>query len=435
MTTIKSTFHQSRLIMLLFLFVLNFFNSVYAQDTLRVLFIGNSMTYVQDLPGLLTNLASSNGKTIITSQNTPGGYFLSDHVTNPLSLSLMAQNFDFIVVQEQSGGNIQPALPSPEITRPIEIIDSIAKSNCSKLLLYATPGYPETYSGSVYTYEVMQANIINNYSLTAQSVRALCLPTAHAFRDVIRNYPGISDMWASLNDYHPGIKGQYLHACVLYSVLFNETALGSPAPIGISESEASMLQQTAWNFTKDSSLQFGYHFLDTLVTGFQKNITGSNVIFKDTSSSFINRIDWDFGDSSGIVISEPVLFQEFGLVNHSYSDLGCYLVKRNLYWSTCETKIDSILICLNSTSVSEVMDINSIYLYPNPAIDKLYLKWESLNDISVAIHDSKGQKLKTAFLSNQNKIVDISELENGLYFLKISDGHKIGMKKVIVAGK
>ncbi len=130
-----------------------------------------------------------------------------------------------------------------------------------------------------------------------------------------------------------------------------------------------------------------------------------------------------------------MLFQEFGLVNHSYSDLGCYLVKRNLYWGTCETKIDSILICLNSTSVSEVMDINSIYLYPNPAIDKLYMKWESLNDISVTIHDSKGQKLKTAFLSNQNKIVDISELENGLYFLKISDGHKIGMKKVIVAGK
>jgi len=174
MTKIKSTLHQNRLMTLFLIVVLNLFNSVYAQDTLRVLFIGNSMTYVQDLPGLLTNLASSNGKTIITSQNTPGGYFLSDHVTNPLSLSLMSQNFDYIVVHEQSGGNIQPANPSPSITRPIEIIDSIAKSSCSKLLLYATPGYPETYSGSVYTYEAMQANIINKYSLTAQSVRAAC---------------------------------------------------------------------------------------------------------------------------------------------------------------------------------------------------------------------------------------------------------------------
>ena len=435
MTKIKSTLHPNRLITLFLIFVLNLFNSVYAQDTLRVLFIGNSMTYVQDLPGLLTNLASSNGKTIITAQNTPGGYFLSDHVTDPVSLSLMAQGFDYIVVQEQSAGNIQPVIPGSPIIRPIGIIDSIAKANCSKILLYATPGYPETYSGSVYTYEAMQANIINKYSLTAQSVRAACLPTSHAFRDVIRNYPGIIGMWASPNDYHPGIKGQYLHACVLYSVLFNETALGSTAPSGISISEASMLQQTAWNFTKDSSLQFGYHFLDTLVTGFQKNITGSNVIFKDTSSSFINRIEWDFGDSSGTIISEPLLFQEFGLVNHSYNDLGCYLVKRKLYWGTCETAIDSVLICLNSTSVSDVTELNSVILYPNPSIDKLNLEWNNLNDISVTIYDSKGQKLKTAFMSNQNKIIDISEFENGLYFLKIVDGHKIGMKKIIIEGK
>jgi hypothetical protein len=38
-------------------------------------------------------------------------------------------------------------------------------------------------------------------------------------------------------------------------------------------------------------------------------------------------------------------------------------------------------------------------------------------------------------MSNQNKIIDISEFENGLYFLKIVDGHKIGMKKIIIEGK
>jgi hypothetical protein len=434
MTKIKSTLHPNRLITLFLTFVLNLFNSVYAQDTLRVIFIGNSMTYVEDLPGLLTNLASSNGKTVITAQNTPGGYYLSDHVTDPVSLSLMAQGFDYIVVQEQSAGNILPASPCCP-WRPIGIIDSIAKANCSKILLYATPGYPETHPWSMGPYLDMQAEIIYKYTLAAQSVRGAYLPTAHAFRDVITNYPSISGMWASPTDYHPGIKGQYLHACVLYSVLFNETALGSPAPSGISISEASMLQQTAWNFTKDSSLQFGYHFIDTLVTGFQKNITGSNVIFKDTSSSFINRIEWDFGDSSGTIISEPVLFQEFGLVNHSYNDLGCYLVKRKLYWGTCETAMDSVLICLNSTSVSDVTELNSVILYPNPSIDKLNLEWNNLNDISVTIYDSKGQKLKTAFMSNQNKIIDISEFENGLYFLKIVDGHKIGMKKIIIEGK
>jgi hypothetical protein len=110
MTKIKSPLNRTRLIILTNLILLGFLTSANAQDTLRILFIGNSMTYVQDLPGLLTNLASSNGKTIITAQNTPGGYFLSDHVADPVSLSLMAQGFDYIVVQEQSGGNIQPSL-------------------------------------------------------------------------------------------------------------------------------------------------------------------------------------------------------------------------------------------------------------------------------------------------------------------------------------
>jgi hypothetical protein len=50
-------------------------------------------------------------------------------------------------------------------------------------------------------------------------------------------------------------------------------------------------------------------------------------------------------------------------------------------------------------------------------------------------YNSIGQELSTALLSNQNKIIDASMLEDGLYFLKIIDGHKIGMKKVIIDGK
>jgi hypothetical protein len=78
---------------------------------------------------------------------------------------------------------------------------------------------------------------------------------------------------------------------------------------------------------------------------------------------------------------------------------------------------------------------NGILLYPNPVKDKLNFKWNSLNNISVTIYNSIGQELSTGFLSNQNKIIDISELENGLYFLKISDRNKTGIKKIIVDGK
>jgi hypothetical protein len=421
MTKIKSPLNRTRLIILTNLILLGFLTSANAQDTLSILFIGNSMTYVQDLPGLLTNLASSNGKTIITTQNTPGGYFLSDHVTDPLSLSLMAQGFDYIVVHEQSGGNIQPALPT--ITRPIAIIDSIARVHCSKLLLYATPGYPDTHPWSVQPYLDMQAEIIYKYKLAAQSVRGAYLPTAHAFRDVILNNPGISGMWASPTDYHPGIKGQYLHACVLYSVLYNQSALGSPAPLGISVSEASMLQQTAWNQVKDSAYVHGYYNINQFHTDFSIESDSLSVTVIDSSSSMINKkmIYWGDGDSSLIT---PVLFQDFNKVTHNYSQVGNYTITQKVWWSECDSGevIKNISLPL---SIDEFDNKSMLFIvYPNPANNLIEIKTtqSKIGLKQIQIFDTQGRLIMSNQESQQNGqlTIDLSRIPNQLLFIKMT---------------
>jgi hypothetical protein len=423
MTKIKSPLNRTRLIILTNLILLGFLTSANAQDTLRILFIGNSMTYVQDLPGLLTNLASSNGKTIITTQNTPGGYYLSDHVTDPVSLSLMAQGFDYIVVQEQSGGNIQPASPCCP-WRPIGIIDSIAKENCSKILLYATPGYPETYSGSSEPYLDMQAEIIYKYTLAAQSVRGAYLPTAHAFRDVIINYPSISGMWASPTDYHPGLKGQYLHACVLYSVLYNETTVGSPAPLGISISDANMLQQTAWNQVKDSAYVHGYYKINQFHTDFSIESDSLSVTVIDSSSSMINKkmIYWGDGDSSQII---PVLFQNFNKVTHNYSQVGNYTITQKVWWSECDSGevIKNISLPL---SLDEIDNNSNLFkVYPNPASNLIEIKTNQSNieSIQLQIFDTQGRIVISDQKSIQNRrlTIDVSSIPNQLLFISLTD--------------
>jgi hypothetical protein len=422
MTKIKSPLNRTRLIILTNLILLGFLTSANAQDTLSILFIGNSMTYVQDLPGLLTNLASSNGKTIITAQNTPGGYFLSDHVTDPISLSLMAQGFDYIVVHEQSGGNIQPALPS--ITRPIAIIDSIARAHCSKILLYATPGYPETHPWSVEPYLDMQAEIIYKYKLAAQSVRGACLPTAHAFRDVITNYPSISGMWASPTDYHPGIKGQYLHACVLFSALYSESALGSPAPLGISISEANMLQLTAWNQVKDSSYVHGYYKINQLHTDFSIESDSLSVTVIDSSSSMINKkmIYWGDGDSSLIT---PVLFQDFNKVTHNYSQVGNYTITQKVWWSECDSGevIKNISLPL---SIDEIDNSSNLFtFYPNPTKNFIIIKTNqsSIELKQIQIFDTQGRLIMSNQKSMQNGqlTIDLSSIPNQLLFITLTD--------------
>ncbi|MFZ4785985.1 MAG: T9SS type A sorting domain-containing protein [Flavobacteriales bacterium] len=55
--------------------------------------------------------------------------------------------------------------------------------------------------------------------------------------------------------------------------------------------------------------------------------------------------------------------------------------------------------------------------------------------MSVTIFNSIGQELSTIFLSKDKSIIDLSELQDGLYFLKINDGNKTGIKKLIIDGK
>jgi hypothetical protein len=269
----------------------------------------------------------------------------------------------------------------------------------------------------------MQAEIIYKYTNAARSVRAAYLPTAHAFRDVINNYPAISGMWASPTDYHPGIKGQYLHACVLYSVLYNESALGSQAPLGISISEANMLQQTAWNQVKDSSYVHGYYKINQFHTDFSIESDSLSVTVIDSSSSMINKkiIYWGDGDSSLIT---PVLFQDFNKVTHNYSQVGNYTITQKVWWSECDSGevIKNISLPL---SIDEFDNKSMLFIvYPNPANNLIEIKTtqSKIGLKQIQIFDTQGRLIMSNQESQQNGqlTIDLSRIPNQLLFIKMT---------------
>ncbi|MDP2360506.1 MAG: hypothetical protein Q8O14_07120 [bacterium] len=61
------------------------------QDSLAVLFIGNSHTYVNDLPALVEGLAAAAGRPLATGRSLIGGYTLDQHATNPTTRALWLQ--------------------------------------------------------------------------------------------------------------------------------------------------------------------------------------------------------------------------------------------------------------------------------------------------------------------------------------------------------
>src|SRR5690554_7009631 len=73
------------------------------QTSKKVLFIGNSYTSANNLPGLVSSLAAADGNNLTTDANIPGGAQLNGHASNATVLNkIAAEEWDFVVLQEQS---------------------------------------------------------------------------------------------------------------------------------------------------------------------------------------------------------------------------------------------------------------------------------------------------------------------------------------------
>src|SRR5438045_1542031 len=69
----------------------------------RVLFVGNSYTSVNDLPGTFAKLARSGGHNVETGMAAEGGWSLSDHAASSETMKrLTSTHWDEVVLQEQS---------------------------------------------------------------------------------------------------------------------------------------------------------------------------------------------------------------------------------------------------------------------------------------------------------------------------------------------
>jgi len=80
---------------------------------------------------------------------------------------------------------------------------------------------------------------------------------------------------------------------------------------------------------------------------------------------------------------------------------------------------------------------SKIQLYPNPSSGAFSLRIDLTNfsDASISIYDVSGRKLKTQQLNSSFETVDLSEFQNGLYFLNVSfvvDGIQKNTTKIFI---
>ena len=66
-------------------------------DIMKVLFIGNSYTYCNNLPGMLQDLSNAAGKTLETAMVASGGKTLEWHWYNPETLDAIDDSVDLVM--------------------------------------------------------------------------------------------------------------------------------------------------------------------------------------------------------------------------------------------------------------------------------------------------------------------------------------------------
>jgi hypothetical protein len=221
----------------------------------RVLFIGNSLTFENDMPGLLRKLVASDAKNrpLYAVRYTPPGYTFAQDVTNHTVTGLLESiHWDDVVLQENSNISALDPLVRPDwMDAPArDLVDRIRVIGAEPLF-FLTSGY-ETGNPALAldSYGAMQDRIDLNYREVAGELSASLVPAGLAWSEAVGERPGTA-LWQA-DGVHPSLEGAYLNACVFYAVLYRRSPT-STFTAGLGRAEAGFLQRVADTVVRDAT--------------------------------------------------------------------------------------------------------------------------------------------------------------------------------------
>ncbi len=185
---------------------------------MKVLFIGNSFTYYNDMPMTLASLigADNEVKSIVK-----GGYYLSRHLDADDALEGLAireldrGDYDFVVLQDQS---FSPIKDYGRFERGVVGLSAHVKEGAS-VLMYATWAYKDGSEKLAKTglgYEEMRDRLYSCYKQVGDSIGAQTVPCGYLMYRLTKKYPDI-DFLSVTDSYHPAPAGS-LSLALMFSI-------------------------------------------------------------------------------------------------------------------------------------------------------------------------------------------------------------------------
>lgn len=411
-------------------------HTAYAKKA-RVLFIGNSYTYVNNLPQIVADVAASAGDTLVYDMSAQGGFTLSQHVAYaPTLAKIQAGSWDYVVLQDQSQ---LPALPPdlfdqwgyPYAKRMDSLIN--AYNPCAETIFYMTWGRKNkdydncgVYPNWPYycSYNTMDSVLRARYMLMADSNKATVSPVGAVWRHIRGNYPGI-ELYDG-DESHPAPAGSYAGACSFFTAIFKKPADSIKYNFSLSATDAANIRKAASKVVYDS-MNFWHIGQYETIADFSHNASGMLPVSFTNKSANATQYEWNFGDGQTSTAANPT---------HTYTSTGTYMVR--LVSTGASQCSDTAYAKVNTwgTGIADHSLKAEFIIAPNPAGNILYIRSGlfTKGNYRIQIRNSIGQLVyEQQSVGTEIQALDISALAGGMYMLNIKDtaGNAYNQKLIV----
>jgi len=200
-------------------------------DGLRVLFIGNSLTYTNNLPSIIEAMAeATNQKRFVYKAVAFPNYSLEDHWNQGDARKALADNkWDVVVMQQGPSASMEGRRLLIEYSRRFAELIRRAGARPALYMVWPATSRSGDFDDVSYTYR-----------RAAQEVKGMIFPAGEAWRAAWRRDKKLA--LYSPDGLHPTVAGSYLAALVIYEQLYGQLPDKMPARLKLRASTLSSIE-------------------------------------------------------------------------------------------------------------------------------------------------------------------------------------------------
>ncbi|MFC1499554.1 DUF4886 domain-containing protein [Candidatus Zixiibacteriota bacterium] len=218
------------------------------ENDIKVLFIGNSLTYYNDMPGMFRTLAQIAGKEVYVRESTVANSTIDFHATSSHTLNrIKLYDWDYVVLQ---GASFRIAFPSTvsELMPYYTLLKDYIWRYCpnARVVMFmdwAPREGIDLLSGEHLSYTEFQQMLHDGTRYVAEALGFMIAPVGWGWKHVYENSTTISMI--GTDQTHPTRSGSFLQACIYYATIFQESPEGINYLGGIISTISRFMKSTA----------------------------------------------------------------------------------------------------------------------------------------------------------------------------------------------